>query len=119
MSENTARRMMIGAAARIIGVAVRMVVGFFMFPFLVRSLGSYWYGVYYATAGLIANFHLMDFGFANATMRETTIQLTRADDAGVNRTINTALRIYTALGAIVFVSTIVLVVLAPLALDNV
>jgi O-antigen/teichoic acid export membrane protein len=61
----------------------------------------------------------MDFGFANATMRETTIQLARADDAGVNRTINTALRIYTSLGAIVFVSTIALVVLAPLALGSV
>ena len=32
---NTGRRMVVGGAARITGLAVRMAVGFFMLPFLV------------------------------------------------------------------------------------
>lgn len=110
--------MVIGASARVAGLVVRMVVGFFMFPFLVDSLGAYWYGVYYATAGLVANFHLMDFGFANATMRETAMSLARSDDEGVNRTINTALRIYLGLAAIVLVLTILIVALAPMVMGT-
>lgn len=110
--------MMVGGAARALGVSVRMVVGFFMLPFLVGMLGNYWYGVYYATIGLVSNFYLMDFGFANATMRETAIGLAKADDAAVNRTINTALRIYLGLGLIVLVSIGVLTALAPAVLGT-
>ena len=113
---STGRRMMVGGAARFVGVAIRMVVGFFMLPFLVGTLGDYWYGVYFATVGLVANFYLMDFGFANATMRQTAIGLATADDEAVNRTINTALRIYLGLGLVVAVSIAILTWLAPVVL---
>jgi O-antigen/teichoic acid export membrane protein len=122
MAENTGRRMVVSGAARAFGLVVQMVVGFFMLPFLVSRLGDYWYGVYFATVGLVANFYLMDFGFANATMRKTAIGLARSDDDEVNRTINTAFRIYVGLGVLVFVSTIVLAVLAPIVIgadDNI
>ena len=115
---STGRRMMVGGAARALGVTIRMVVGFFMLPFLVGMLGNYWYGVYYATVGLVTNFYLMDFGFANATMRETAIGLAKSDDEAVNRTINTAFRIYLGLGLIVAVSVGVLATLAPLVLGT-
>ena len=95
-----------------------MVAGFFMLPFLVGHLGSYWYGVYYATVGLIANFHLMDLGFASATMRETAVGLARGDDEAVNRIVNTALRIYVGLGGLVLLATLVMVALAPLVIDS-
>jgi O-antigen/teichoic acid export membrane protein len=110
---NTGRKMLVGGAARATGLVVRMAVGFFMMPFLVTRLGDYWYGVYYATIGLVANFHILDFGFANATMRETAIGLSRSDDAGVNRILNTAFRIYCGLGALVLVLTLTMVALAP------
>ena len=108
--------MMVGGAARAFGLVVRMGVGFFMLPFLVGQLGNYWYGVYYATVGLVANFYLMDLGFANATMRETAVGLARADDDAVNRTINTAFRIYLALGGVVLAATLVLTAMAPTVL---
>jgi|SoiMethySBSTD1v2_1073268.scaffolds.fasta_scaffold00327_19 O-antigen/teichoic acid export membrane protein len=111
--KNTGRKMLVGGAARAAGLVVRMVVGFFMMPFLVASLGDYWYGVYYATVGLVANFHILDFGFANATMRETTIGLGRSDDEAVNRIINTAFRIYVALGGLTLLLTLVLTALVP------
>ena len=118
MKENTAQRMLIGASSRVIGLVIRMGVAFFMLPFLVGTLGAYWYGVYFATVGLVANFHLMDFGFANATMRQTAIYLGKGDDAGVNRIINTALRIYLTLGGIVFLVTLVAIALAPIAMGH-
>jgi O-antigen/teichoic acid export membrane protein len=90
-----------------------MAVGFLMMPFLVARLGDYWYGVYYATVGLVQNFHILDFGFANATMRETAIGLGRSDDAAVNRIVNTAFRIYVGLGALVLLLTLTMVALAP------
>lgn len=110
--------MVVGGAARAFGLVVRMAVGFFMMPFLVGRLGDYWYGVYFATVGLIANFHLLDFGFANATMRETAVGLARADDVAVNRIINTSFRIYLGLAAVVFVLTIGLVIVAPIAIRD-
>lgn len=102
--ENTGRRMVVGGAARAFGLVARMAVGFFMFSFLVRMLGDYWYGVYFATVGLVANFHLMDFGFAQATMRETAIGMAHSDDQSVNRIISTAFRIYFSLGLVVIPS---------------
>jgi O-antigen/teichoic acid export membrane protein len=105
--------MMVGGAARIFGLVVRMAVGFFMMPFLVNRLGNYWYGLYYATVGLVANFHILDFGFANATMRETAMGFGRSDDAAVNRVVNTALRIYVGLGSAVLLLVLTMVVLAP------
>jgi O-antigen/teichoic acid export membrane protein len=110
--------MVVGGAARAFGLVVRMAVGFFMFPFLVGRLGEYWYGVYFATIGLVANFHLLDFGFANATMRETAVGLGRNDDDAVNRTINTAFRIYLVLGGIVLLLTLVMVALAPVVIRS-
>jgi O-antigen/teichoic acid export membrane protein len=115
---STGRRMIVGGAARFLGVAIRMVVGFFMLPFLVGTLGDYWYGVYYATVALVANLYLMDFGFANATMRETAIGLATSDDDAVNRTINTALRIYLGLGLVVAASIGILTLLAPVVLGT-
>jgi O-antigen/teichoic acid export membrane protein len=116
--ENTGRRMMIGGAARALGMVVRMVVGFFMLPFLVGQLGTYWYGVYFATVGLVANFYLLDFGLATATMRQTAVGLARRDDDAVNRVINTTLRIYTGLGGVVLLCTLALVALAPVVTDT-
>ncbi len=109
---------MVGGAARAFGLVVRMGVGFFMLPFLVGQLGNYWYGVYFATVGLVSNFHLMDLGFGNATMRETAIGFARADDEAVNRTINTAFRIYLVLGTVVLIATFALAMAAPIVCRN-
>ena len=109
---------MVGGASRIIGLVVRMAIGFFMMPFLIGHLGDYWYGLYYATFGLVANFHILDFGFANATMRETAIGLGKNDDAAVNRVVNTALRIYVGLGSVVLLLVLSAVVLAPHLIDS-
>ena len=118
MADNTGRRMMVGGAARTFGLVVRMVGGFMMLPFLVAMLGDYWYGVFTATLGLVANFHLMDFGFAQATMRQIAMGLAKSDDREVNLTINTAMRIYTILGSIVLALILVSVGVAGSFVDS-
>jgi O-antigen/teichoic acid export membrane protein len=110
--------MMIGSAARTLGLVMRMAGGFFMMPFLVSRLGDHWYGVFTATLGLIANFHLMDFGFTSATMRQIAVGMGKSDDREVNLTINAALRIYTLLGVIVLITVLLLVALAPVVMSR-
>jgi O-antigen/teichoic acid export membrane protein len=118
MTQNTGRLMILGGAARTLGLVAHMAVGFLMMPFLVGELGNYWYGVYTASTGLISNFYLMDLGFTAATTREIAASLSVGDDESVNRTVNTALRIYTALGAAIVLCTLGLVALAPIVIQG-
>ena len=58
-----------GGGLRVVLVAVQMIIGFFMLPFMVDKLGDQLYGVWAVVGGIIGTYYLLDLGFTSAVVR--------------------------------------------------
>jgi O-antigen/teichoic acid export membrane protein len=110
----TARKLVSGSALRVANIAATALVAVLIMPFVVHNLGDRLYGIWTLVATFIGYFPLLDLGLSTAVVRYLASALGQADDEQANRVFNTALRIYSGLGAIVLVVTCVLAALAPL-----
>ena len=55
-----------------LGLAVGIVVSFFLSPFVVNKLGSTWYGVWAVASQFVGYLYLMDFGVRESVVRYTS-----------------------------------------------
>jgi O-antigen/teichoic acid export membrane protein len=111
--QSPGRAMMRGSAARVAHALLNMAAAFFLVPFMVGQLGAGWYGMWVAVSGVVANFYLADLGFSSAVMRTVAAGLATGRADLVNRTINTALVLYSGLGILLAGVTGLLVWFAP------
>lgn len=77
-----------------LGLAVGIVVSFFLSPFVVNQLGAAWYGVWAISAQFVGYLYLMDFGVRESVIRYTSKYAARRNGAALNRVLSAALAIY-------------------------
>jgi O-antigen/teichoic acid export membrane protein len=77
-----------------LGLAVGVVVSFFLSPFVVNKLGAAWYGVWAISAQFVGYLYLMDFGVRESVIRYTSKYAARRNGAALNRVLSAALAIY-------------------------
>lgn len=77
-----------------LGLAVGVVVSFFLSPFVVNKLGAAWYGVWAISAQFVGYLYLMDFGVRESVIRYTAKYAARSNGAALNRVLSAALAIY-------------------------
>ncbi|HUU46418.1 MAG TPA: oligosaccharide flippase family protein [Acidobacteriota bacterium] len=83
----------------------RVLVMFFLTPFLLARLGQEQYGIWVLLASILAYFEFSDFGFTTTLARELPQRRARGDQEGISATIS----------SIFFAFLILLAILTPIA----
>ena len=72
------------------GLATRMLVGFFVAPFLLHRLGDSTYGLWIVIGSLTSYFSVLDLGVRGSVGRNVALFRARGDVAGINAIFSTA-----------------------------
>ncbi len=80
---------------------ITIVISFFLFPFIVKSVGKEVYGVYLIVGTITGYFGLFDFGVMSALTKYVSEYNGKGDREGVNRIINASFSFYGLIGIIV------------------
>src|ERR1017187_1812201 len=91
------------------GYAVTALIGFFLSPFIVHSLGTTGYGLWTLVLSLTGYFGLLDFGIRSSVGRFVARYLALNDDESGNRILSTAFAILLGGGLLALSATIVVV----------
>lgn len=97
-------------AANWVGYAAKLVVLFFLSPFIVHRLGNSAYGVWCLLVSLTGYMGLLDVGIMTSTSRYINLYLARDDRQNISKVVNTSILFY--IGAS-FVLLIVAIVIGP------
>src|SRR3954464_6608027 len=84
-----------------------IVIGILMMPFLLSALGSELYGLWIVIGSIVGTYYLLDLGFNQAVTRYVSKYIHQNNAEAANRTINTALLIYSLLGIVVLLASII------------
>jgi O-antigen/teichoic acid export membrane protein len=88
----------------VFGIAITFVLS----PFVVRRLGNTNYGIWVLLASLVGYLGLLDFGVRGAVTRYVAKLHAEASDAEASRLASTALTIFSVMGAVAIVVTVLL-----------
>ena len=102
---NYSHRLLRSSIARVSTTFANVVVTFFLMPFVVRTLGDYWYGLWVAVSGIALYYYLLDFGLSSAVSRFVSSAVARNDTERVNQVVNTAGALFAGLGLLVLLVT--------------
>lgn len=95
-------------------MALTIVTGFLLMPFLVHHLGDRTYG-YWALVGAILGYYgVLDFGIVTAVEWHVAKAIGEKDSTAANRALSTSFFVFAALGSVILLVTIVLAALAHL-----
>ena len=101
------------AASNWLGYAVNAVVGFFLTPFVLATLGDAGYGIWALVIGLTGYYGLLDLGLRAGITQTMTLDLARKDYAALNRNASTALLVMSLCGAGILVASLPAAWVAP------
>src|SRR3974377_2398037 len=85
-----------------LGVGAALFTGFFLSPYIIRTLGDHRYGIWALAFAFIDYFNLFDFGFKTATVNLVSRARATGDDRRINEIINTSLFYFIAIASAVF-----------------
>lgn len=95
------------SGARIAQTLITVVIGIVMMPFLISTLGEELYGLWIVIGSVVGTYYLLDMGFSQAITRYVAKYIHQNNPLAANRVINTALVLYSGLGVIVLLISIV------------
>ena len=92
------RKVIHGSGLRVVGMALTVVIGFLLMPFLVHHLGDRTYG-YWALVGAILGYYgVLDFGVVTAVEWHVAKAIGEEDATAANRALSTSFFVFAALG---------------------
>jgi O-antigen/teichoic acid export membrane protein len=89
-------------------LGVNILVGIFLSPFILHRLGNTAYGAWILVFSVTGYYGLFDLGIRSSIVRYVSTYTATNDGEAVSRLINTALAVYTAIGAAAILTTVVL-----------
>jgi O-antigen/teichoic acid export membrane protein len=118
MARSTARLLVSGSALRAGNLVAQVMVGFFLTPFVVHSLGDRMYGFWALVGTFIGYYGLLELGLGSAVSRYVGGALGKGDKEECGKLFSTALQLYVVLGLAVIAITVVLSFASPLFVRN-
>lgn len=85
---------------------VSVVIGLLMMPFLISVLGQELYGLWIVIVSVVTSYYLLDLGFNQAVTRYVAKYIHKGDTESANKVINTALLLYSILGLVLFLISV-------------
>jgi O-antigen/teichoic acid export membrane protein len=89
-------------------LGVNILVGVFLSPFILHRLGNTAYGAWVLVFSVTGYYGLFDLGIRSSIIRYVSTYSATNDIEGLSRLIGTALAVYTAIGLVALVTTVVL-----------
>lgn len=90
----TGHRLVRSITTNWLSLALNVGISFFLAPFVVRHLGSTYYGIWAITMQFTGYLHLLDFGVRESVIRYTSKYVARAQERQLNHVLNTAMVLY-------------------------
>jgi len=118
MTQETSKKLLSGAALRLITLLFGIVTSFFMMPFIINSLGSHDYGLWIIITSILSFYGVLDIGLSSATQRFISHALAREDEQELNKTMATAIFLFSLIALFAFIITLVIAFSAPLFIDD-
>jgi O-antigen/teichoic acid export membrane protein len=109
VSDTSRTKLLRGLASSWLGLAISIVISFFMAPFIVNKLGAAWYGVWAVAAQFTGFLFLLDFGVRESVIRYTSKYAARNHGPQLNRVLSTAVLLYGGITTLALVATGILV----------
>lgn len=107
-----------GSFLRVSNLLVTIVVTFFMMPFVIRSLGDRWYGLWILVGTFVGYYGFFDLGLSSAIQRFVSRALGEGDNTGMSRVFNTCLVMFIIAGLLSLVISIVVAAISPAFIDD-
>ncbi|HEU4779062.1 MAG TPA: oligosaccharide flippase family protein [Steroidobacteraceae bacterium] len=95
------------------GLVLNMAVALFMSPFLVRSLGDVWYGMWVLIRSTTGYMGMLDAGVRVAVVKFVARADASGESADINRTVSTAYFLYCCVTVVVGLGTVALAIAFP------
>lgn len=95
------------------GLALNLLITFFLSPFVVNTLGSLYYGIWALTGQLTGYMFLLDFGVRDSIIRDTARYCGLRQGRKLNRLLTTSLVVYAPIALAATAATAVAVVGFP------
>jgi len=86
------------AAFRVLNLLISVTVAFFMTPFIIRSLGDEYYGLWVLVSAIFGFYGILDFGVSVATQRSIAQALAKGDTDAANEAVITAFVLFCGIG---------------------
>lgn len=118
-SNNTGRgsKLAQGIASNWVSLLINVAISFFLAPFVVRNLGSTWYGVWAVTMQFTGYLYLLDFGVRESVIRYTSKYVARQQSRQLNQILTVAFSVYGVVTLLATVLTVAVAAAAPSFLD--
>ncbi|MBW4027399.1 MAG: flippase [Acidobacteria bacterium] len=97
-----------GSGSRVINLLLSTLIGFFLTPYIVRSLGAEQYGIWALAYAFIGYYSLLDLGMSAAVFTHISFAFGQKDDADASRIYSTGLAVFGISGIILAVVTVVI-----------
>ena len=105
--------LVMNAASNWAALAVNMVIGFFLTPFIIHYIGKSDYGIWALVGSIVGYYGILGLGVANAITPYTARYIGQKDWQALGKFVNTALTFFTSIGLIALIASFTLA--APLA----
>jgi O-antigen/teichoic acid export membrane protein len=112
------KRLTSGSMLRGLNIFAQMLVSFALMPFVVHSLGDRMYGFWALIGTFIGYYGLLDFGLTTAVSRHLAAAIGSEDREECNDVYSSALIIYSGVGLLALLVTLLLAILSPLFIKN-
>ncbi len=112
---STSKKIFKGAILRSFILVANIIVGFFMLPFLVHSLGDEQYGIWVLVGAVVGFYGLLDVGLGSAITRFVVraVHSDRDSEKEVNIALSTSVFLFSGVGLLSLVVTLVIILLLP------
>jgi O-antigen/teichoic acid export membrane protein len=111
------RKIIHGSSLRVAGLAISILVAFFMMPFLVHHLGDHLYGYWALIGSILGYYGIMDFGIVSAVQFYVGKAVGANDKEGANRAISLSFFVFAAIGVVILIVSTVIAFLAHRFVD--
>ncbi|MFA5481425.1 MAG: oligosaccharide flippase family protein, partial [Bacilli bacterium] len=106
------RELKAGVILGYILIAINVISGFLLIPFILDSVGDSGYGIYSSATAIISMF-LIDLGLSTATTKFISNYRRQNRQLDINRLVGTIFKIYMILSAIILAATTVFFIFIP------
>ena len=112
-------RLLRGSTTEVAVSVTEIIIGFIMMPFLMRTLGEHYYGMWLIIGTILGYFQLLNFGFSSATQRYLTKYKAQNDLEGINQVLSNATLIFSVSGVVALGFTLLIWYLPQFFIDDV
>jgi len=93
----------VNALSNWITLAVTVIIGFLITPFIIEKIGTTGYGIWILISSIIGYYGILDLGITSAITRYIALYAKQKNYKGLNETISTSLTVFIVIGLVVII----------------